>query len=147
MFCNKKRLTRPVITDTPAEVSEHYDVVCETAPYTLLNIITADEYGKTISYFQFIYNNPCGGLRICDTRNLLNSIHMDLSDDEKPYVVETHYGANLHIPRNSVVKRKIISNSFIKSNQSDNSSDSILPILAGTAGLATGIAIGSVQNL
>jgi hypothetical protein len=136
-------------TDTPAKPPEpkppeRYDVLCEATPYVLLNIIATDKYGEIISYFQFIYIDPYIGLRICDTRYPLNEVHMDLSDDVKPYVEKTHPGIALHIPRNSVVQRVIISNSVGNSNQSDNSNNILLPILAGTAGLATGIAIGNM---
>jgi hypothetical protein len=148
-FKKKSKADEKSITntaDTPPKPLERYDVLFETTPYVLLNILSTDKYGEAVSYFQFMYHDPYLGLCIRDTQHLLNKVFMDLSDDEKPYVEKSSYGMNLHIPRNSVVQRVIINNSVRNSNLSGNTNNSILPILAGTVGLATGIAIGNIQS-
>jgi hypothetical protein len=52
-----------------------YDVLCETTPYTLINITTKDNYGDIVSYFQFIYIDNFV-LRICDKKSPYSHIYI-----------------------------------------------------------------------
>jgi hypothetical protein len=147
MFDKKRKKieeTMKAATEAPIETTrkplKRCEVVCETTPYTLLNIIARDKYGDIDSYFEFIFISEYGSLNICNTKNHLNTVYMTLSENEKPYVEDTHCGHNLYIPKNSIIKKVVVGGNSVKSESSD---DGISPLIAGSVGLATGLVLGS----
>jgi hypothetical protein len=132
------------ISETPIETEreepERYEVVCETTPYTLVNIITKNKLGDIESYFEFIYIDEFYVLKIKNTKNKMSSVYMDLSDNEKPYVEYEYHSYDLHVPRNTVIKRVIIGGN---AEITEKASSAVAPFVAGTLGLATGLVLGS----
>jgi hypothetical protein len=128
------------MTQTRRNEIMRYDVLCETTPYTLISITTKDNYGDIVSYFQYIYIDDFE-LRICDTNNPYSNVYMDLADNEKPYLEKDDIFYNLHIPRNTVIKRENID--FGNTNTIQTNNNGSLPFIAGAVGLATGFIVGS----
>ncbi|MDR0920521.1 MAG: hypothetical protein LBM93_14945 [Oscillospiraceae bacterium] len=105
MFGKKKQdEERP--QETPSTSERRYEVLCETTPYTLININYKDEYNHLISFFQYMYIDNYSNLQIKNTdyRYCGNCpVKMDLEDNAKPYVIDNFECLTLHVPKNTVI--------------------------------------------